>query len=134
MLRETIDFTSPNLDHLYYSMKFMHRPDIIDNIKRSQLFEGDAQIERFVNMVDKYKNMNIHSNGEEEQKGHLDIGWPPNHSTLDMIRGQRIIQLKTNFIPQCLVPLERMFDSKDVPGKPYIKPKLLEVRDNLNTT
>ena len=37
-----------------------------------------------------------------------------------------VIQLKDNFLPVCLAPLEDIFDSNDVPNKPKLQP--------LNTT
>jgi hypothetical protein len=84
--RFVVGFTHPNLYHLYYSIKFMNWSTIPDNIKRWQVFEDNAQIEIFLNMVKKYTNMNINSNGEEEE-GELDICQSPHHVSLDIIGG-----------------------------------------------
>jgi len=64
-------------------------------------------------MIDEYANMNIDSYEEEDRE--MDTGKPVNNKAPDMIRGQKVIQLKTNFIPRGLVPLERLFDLNDVP-------------------
>jgi hypothetical protein len=50
-------------------------------------------------MVDEYNNMNIYSDREDEE-GELDTGQPSKNVVHDMIRGQKVIQLKTNYIPR----------------------------------
>lgn len=65
LAKSVVDLIPPNIDHLSYSIKVMHRPAILNNLKRWQVFEDDAQIERFLNMVDEFTNMNIDSYGEE---------------------------------------------------------------------
>jgi hypothetical protein len=37
--------------------------------------------------------------------------------------GHKFLQLKNNFIPKGLVPLEQLFDRNDVPIKPTVCPK-----------
>jgi hypothetical protein len=59
------EFSPPNLDHLSYSVKVMHRPAIPDNIKQWQVFKDEEQIQRFLLMVDEYTNINIYSDGED---------------------------------------------------------------------
>ena len=39
----------------------------------------------------------------------------------DEIAGHKIIELKSNFIPKCLVPLERIFLKDDTPLKPVVQ-------------
>ena len=34
-----------------------------------------------------------------------------------------MLQLKSNFIPKGLIPLEQLFDKNDIPAKPTIKPE-----------
>lgn len=65
-------------------------------------------------MVDEYNNMNIDSDREDEE-GELDTGQPSKNVVHDMIRGQKVIQLKTNYIPRGWVPLETLFYLNDVP-------------------
>jgi hypothetical protein len=44
------------------------------------------------------------------------------------------VQLKNNYIPRGLIPLEKLFDQKDVSIKPMLKPLVEEVQDvNLGT-
>jgi hypothetical protein len=86
------------------------------------LFEDDAQIEIFLNIMDEYTNMNIDLDGEyEKEEVDVDICQPLNHTA----HGWRIeIYLpKKIFIHRGLVPFERLFDSNDVPLNPLIKPK-----------
>jgi len=83
----------PNLDHFLYSIKVMHWIVIPDNIKWWKVFEDNAQIDRFLNMVDEYTNMNIDSYGEEEE-GELDTDQSSNHDAPDIIEGKKLIQLK----------------------------------------
>lgn len=47
----------------------------------------------------------------------------PRTKLLNQIAGHKVFQLKTNFIPKCLVPLEQLFDRNDVPIKPTVKPE-----------
>jgi hypothetical protein len=123
----------PNLDHLSYSIKVMHMHVVPDNRKPWQYFEDDEQIKRFFTMVDEYTNMSIYSDGEEEEE-ELYTVQPCDHFVPDMVGGHKVIQLKTNFIPKGLVPLERLFDLNDVPLKPSIKTEMSKVEDyNLGT-
>lgn len=49
--------------------------------------------------------------------------------------GRKILQLKRNFIPRGLVPLEKLFDQNDVPTRPTIQPKEEKVQEhNLGTS
>ena len=48
--------------------------------------------------------------------------------------GKDIIQLKNNFIPRGLIPLEKNFDQNDVANKPKVKPVENVVEDrNIGT-
>ena len=51
-------------------------------------------------MMDKYTNMNINSDGSEDEYK-LDTGQRSEKATLDMLQGHKIIKLKTNFINLC---------------------------------
>ena len=39
------------------------------------------------------------------------------------VANHKIVQLKNNFIPKGLPPLERLLDKNDVPHKPIVQPK-----------
>jgi hypothetical protein len=45
----------------------------------------------------------------------------------DNIAGHKIIELKTNYLPKGLVPLERLFDHNDVSKKSVIQTEEAEV-------
>jgi hypothetical protein len=46
----------------------------------------------------------------------------------------KFLQLKNNFIPKELVPLEQLFDINDIPVKPVVLPKYETVEDcNIGT-
>jgi hypothetical protein len=50
------------------------------------------------------------------------------------MENHKILQLKNNFIPKGLVPLEKLFDRNDVPIKPIVHPKDENVDDcNIGT-
>ncbi len=45
----------------------------------------------------------------------------PDEDFLNNIAGHKVLQLKRNFIPKGLIPLEQIFDKNDIPIKPTIK-------------
>jgi len=59
------EFSPPNLSHLSYSVKVMHRPAIPDNLKQWQVFKEKEQIKRFLLMVGEYTNIKMNSDGED---------------------------------------------------------------------
>ena len=51
-----------------------------------------------------------------------------------MLSGKDIIQLKSNFIPRGLIPLEKLFDQNDVAKNPKVHPAKNVVEDqNIGT-
>ena len=51
-----------------------------------------------------------------------------------MIGGKDIIQLKSNFIPRGLIPLEKLFDQNDVANDPKVQHAEIVVEDqNIGT-
>ena len=58
----------------------------------------------------------------------------PDVNLLNHIAGHKVLQLKSNFIPRGLIPLEQIFDINDVPVKPTVKPEPANTRQyNLGT-
>jgi len=58
------------------------------------------------------------------------------HMNLDEITEAEteIIELKDNFLPICLTPLEDIFDSNDIPRKPKMQPLNTAIEDcNIET-
>ena len=47
-----------------------------------------------------------------------------------MLGGKDIIQLKRNFIPRSLIPLEKLFDQNDVANDPKVQPAENVVKDH----
>jgi hypothetical protein len=106
-----------------YDIKMRYRPSIPDNIKYSQYFEDDQQIKKFMEVIDEFSNTHIDPDHEEDTKHEIkeeakDIPKFRNH----MVE-HKVLQLKNNFIPKGLMPLEKFFDINDVPVKPTVLPK-----------
>ena len=91
-----------------------HRPAVLHNLKYWQVFEDDKQVERFLTTSGEFKNCFI----DDET---IDMEDTIKHS-LNHIAEKYIIQLSTNNIPKCLVPLEELFDNNDVAKIPRVKP------------
>jgi hypothetical protein len=74
-------------------------------------------------VIDEFESTHIDSDDEEDTK--KDIGEEaeeiPKFS--NYMAEHKVLQLKNNFIPKGLVPLEKFFDRNDVPIKPYVLPK-----------
>ena len=56
LAKSAVSLKPPNLDHLSYSIKVIHRAVVPDNIKQWQVFEDDEQVKRFLTMVDEYNS------------------------------------------------------------------------------
>ena len=119
-------------------MDIVNRPSIPDNSKFWQIFEDDMQIRRFLELSGEFVNTHIdtkNDNGEsfqddEEPKEEKD-GAKKLKGTLG---GKDIIQLKNNFIPRGLIPLEIFFYQNDVAKNPKVKPTKNAVEDrNIGT-
>jgi ribonuclease HI len=101
----------PPLPHkLSYEIQVRHRPSLPDNIKFWKVFEDDAELTRFLAVIDEFAELQIdqdneHDDGDEQPK------------LKSKIAAHEIVQLSTNKIPKGLVPLERLFDNNDVAVK-----------------
>ena len=85
-----------------------------DNIKQWRVFEDDLEIKRFLELTSEFSNSSI----DQEQ----DYGTEDNESfAKNETTGHKIIELKSNFIPKGLVPLERIFSKDDTPLKPAMQ-------------
>ena len=47
----------------------------------------------------------------------------PHENLMNNIAGHKVLQLKSNFIPRGLIPLEQIFDRNDIPVRPTVKPE-----------
>ena len=131
----------------HFTAEIKHRHAVPNNIKDWQVFEDDAQINNFLTLQHEFSGLNIdmdamvdplqainqiqqtvtaqtarkvlqptifdNANIEELKQMHLE--------EIDKTEAE-IIDLKDNFLPVGLTPLEDMFDANDVPKKPKMKP------------
>lgn len=109
--------------HDKYKIKMKHRPTVLDNIKYWQVFEDDDHIERFLPLLDGYKNMAIDEEREEDPVIDKHVEKPEaDQELLTHFGDKEIIQLKNNSFPKGLVPLEELFDHNDVAKTPGLVP------------
>lgn len=80
-------------------------------------------------MIDKYTNIHIDSDGEEEDR-ELGTGQSSRNNAPNMISGQRVIHLNKKVIPRDIFsPLERFFYLNYVPLKPFRNTELSKAED-----
>jgi hypothetical protein len=97
------------------------------------VFEDDKQVERFLQMSDKFANVNIDDECccEEDEITAAHGNDDPFQNQID---GRDIVHLKNNIIPKGLVPLEKLFDENDVARNPKITVNDEDVEDcNIET-
>ena len=95
-------FKIPKTTHLKCPIEVRYRPSVPDNIKQWRVFEDDLEIKRFLELTGEFSNYLIdqeQDDGTENAEGYSE----------NEIAGHKIIELKGNFIPKGLVPLERIF-------------------------
>jgi len=130
-----------------FTAEIKHRPSIPNNVKDWQVFEDDTQINSFLTLQQEFSGLNIDDDAmkdsqppsEQDQttisvKTANQILHPTTFDdknvqdleqiNLDEIAGAEaeVIQLKDNFLPIGLTPLEDIFDSNDIPRKPKMQP------------
>jgi len=72
-----------------------HRPTFPDNQRCWQVFQDDGEIKDFLQNEGEFKDTSIDTKYDE-------------------INQMDVLQLKDNFIPKGLIPLEELFDQDDV--------------------
>jgi ribonuclease HI len=101
----------PPLPHkLSYEIQVKYRPSLPDNVKFWKVFEDDAELTRFLAVIDEFADLQIDQENEHDNK----VEQP---KLKRKIAAHEIVQLSTNRIPKGLVPLERLFDNNDVAVK-----------------
>jgi len=80
-----------------------HHPTVPDNQRCWQVFQDDEEIKDFLQVEGEFKDISIDT--EPEEVNQMDV-----------------FQLKDNFIPKGLIPLEELFDQDDVARKPTLRP------------
>ena len=78
------------------------------------MFEDDIEIKRFLELTHEFSNSQI---DQEEDEGDGEV----EEIAENEIAGHKIIELKSNFIPKGLVPLERIFSKDDTLLKPVVQ-------------
>ena len=107
-------------------MDIVNRPSIPDNSKYWQVFEDDMQIKIFLELSGEFVNTHI-----DVENGNCENFQDAEESEEELINteklkgtlgGKDIIQLKSNFIPRGLIPVEKIFYQNDVAKDPKVKP------------
>ena len=111
---ETTHFRIPKTTQLNYPIEVRYRPSVPDNVKQRKVFEDDIEIKRFLELTGEFSNSLIDEEQDDEVEDFKD-------SAKNEIAAHKIIELKSNFIPKGLVPLERIFSKDDTPLKPIVQ-------------
>ena len=98
-------FWVPKHTQLKYLIEVRYRHSVLDNIKEWRVFEDDLEIKRFLELTGEFSNSLIDQDQDDEVDDIVEY-------SENTIVEHKIIELKGNFIPKGLVPLERNF-SKD---------------------
>ena len=135
------------LPNHHFTAEIKHRPAVQDNIKNWQVFEDDTQINEFLTLQEEFSSLNIDENAMDNSQQmanksqqtisaeaakeilHLTTFDNNNIQELKQMNFDEIaeaeaevIELKDNFFPTGLTPLEDIFDSNDIPRKPKMQP------------
>ena len=142
----------------HFTAEIKHRPVFRDNVKNWQVFESDTQINNFLTLKEEFSSINIDTSTMDDQqqidkieqsisaeKENL-ILHPTTFDDKNLQELKRtdldeiaeaedeVIELKDNFLPTGLTPLEDLFDSNDISRKPKMQPLNAEIKDyNIGT-
>ena len=124
-----------------YTANVRHKPATRDNLKNWQVFTNDQQINNFITLNEEFVNSNIDTNITLDldftdkieinklEYEEIDRFHPTKFTKSDIQNlkkteideiideDSKIINLKDNFLPKGLTPLEDLLDSNDVPRK-----------------
>ena len=131
-------FETPVAGQKEYQVEIVNRLSIPDNSKYWQVFEDDMQIRRFLELSGEFVNTHIDTENNDDETFESDEENETEKKDAEKLRktlgGKDIIQLKNNFIPRGLIPLENLFDQNDVAKNPKVKPVGDAVKDkNIGT-
>ena len=122
----TRKFETPVTGQREYQEEIVNRPSIPDNSKYWQVFEDDMQIRRFLELSGEFVNTPIDTDNDNDVSIQDDEDLEKEGNSAEKLKGtlggKDIIQLKNNFIPKGLIPLEKLFDQNDVAKNPKVKP------------
>jgi len=103
-------FIPPMPPRLVYTVQIKNRPSLPDNVQHWKVFEDYDEVNRFLQVIDEFSEMQIDQENETLEEG-------PQPKLRNKIDQDNIVQLPSNHIPKGLVPLETLFDQNDVPYK-----------------
>ena len=83
--------------------------------------------DEFSNTVEDKENQNLENVSDDENFAEADEG---QKNLKFRIGGKDIIQLKSNFIPKGLIPLEKLLDQNDVDKNPAVQPNEDDIQDH----
>ena len=109
----TTYFKVPKVTHLKYPIDVRYRPFVPDDIKHWKFFHDDQEIKEFMELVGEFSDDIV----DQEQDFELMENEPCRN---DSIADHKIVELKGNWIPKGLVPLERLFSKDDTLLKPTL--------------
>ena len=95
---------------LVYEVQMKYRPSLPDNVQHWKVFEDDDEVNRFLQVIDEFFEMQIDQENEALEES-------PHPYLRNKIGKDSIVQLPNNQIPKDLVTLEKLFDQIDVPYK-----------------
>ena len=143
----------------HFTAEIKHRPAVPDNVKNWQVFENYTQINNFLTLQEEFSSINIDTNTMDHPEQVINkseqtisaetanlILHPTTfddknvqelnqtHSNEITEAEDEVIELKDNFLPTGLTPLEDIVDSNDIPRKPKMQPMNAEIEDcNIGT-
>ena len=131
----TGNFKAPIYSKKKYKIEIVNKPSIPDNPKYWKVFEDDIQIKRFLDLSDEFVNTHIDTKNKKSEnfKDNVQfVGEVVEHKKLkNMIGGKDIIQLKINYIPKGILPLDKLFQQNDVAKYPKVQPNENDIQDRI---
>ena len=104
-------FKIPTIPQLKYEVEVLYRPSIPNNVHHWQFFEDNEQVKRFLKIVDEFAATQIDTENQNLKIPEVPVIEDlPDENLLNNIVGHKVLQLKGNFIPNGLIPLEKIFD------------------------
>lgn len=141
-----------------FTTEIRHMPTILDNVKNWQVFDNDAQINNFLTLKENFSSTNIYMDvvDDIDQIDKIETNISAENATQifhptkftkkklqelkeididEAIGGEfEVIDLKDNYLPTGLTPLEDFFDSNDILKKPKMQPLNADIEDcNIGT-
>jgi len=136
-----------------YTIEVRHRPVIPNNLKYWHIFSQDSHIYDFMNNEGEFQNCKIDTDctidNDIESSIYVYMFYvakPTKFTRVEidslenveieeiMVDEPEILNLKNNFLPKGLVPLEDLFDSNDVARKPKMEPLRADIKEvNIGT-